>query len=380
MSWIESEAHVHEIERRMDLAVDAAGLGIWEWDIPRDDIRTSAKARALLGFTESEAVNLAAFLARVSPADRERVRKTVHASLEKRVEHEMEFRIVPDGGDETVHWMFTRGRVELGTDGNPILMRGVVLDVTQRHRMQSEALQQRNELTHLSRVAMLGELSGSIAHELNQPLAAILSNAQAALRFLAQGTGAFDEVRQILNDIVDQDKRAGELIRRLRILFKKGEIQLQPLSANDLVEDVLRLMRSELISRRVTASSDLAPLLPEVSGDPVQLQQVLLNLLINAADAAPDGMAEVHPLVIRTAQAESGDVCISVTDRGRGIPTADLQLVFEPFMTTKSQGMGLGLTVCRTIMHAHRGRIWAENNPTGGATFHFSLPTMRHVT
>ena len=256
-------------------------------------------------------------------------------------------------------------------------MRGVVLDVTQRHQMQSEALQQRKELTHLSRVAMLGELSGSLAHELNQPLAAILANAQAAQRFLAQGPGSLDEVGLILRDIVEEDKRAGELIGRLRILFKKGEIQRQPLDANELVRDVLRLMRSDLISRRMAASSELAPQLPEVSGDPVQLQQVLLNLLINAADATPDGVSEVQPLVVRTARAESGDVLISVSDRGRGILPENLHTVFDPFMTTKAHGMGLGLTVCRTIMHAHGGRIWAENNAGGGATFHFSLAITR---
>ena len=242
---------------------------------------------------------------------------------------------------------------------------------------RAEALQQRKQLIHLSRVAMLGELSGSIAHELNQPLAAILSNAQAAQRFLAQDKASLCEVRQILKDIVDEDKRAGELIRRLRILFKKGEIELQPLDANELVLDVLRLMRSDLINRRITASSELAPQLPEVRGDRVQLQQVLLNLLINAADSTPEGASEVHPLVVRTTRIGSGEVCISVTDQGRGIPPADLQQVFEPFMTTKTHGMGLGLTVCRTIMHAHRGRIWAENNAGPGATFHFSLPTTR---
>jgi signal transduction histidine kinase len=184
-------------------------------------------------------------------------------------------------------------------------------------------------------------------------------------------------VRLILKDIVDENKRAGELIRRLRILFKKGEIQMQPIDANELVRDVLKLMRGDLINRRMAASSELAPQLPEVSGDRVQLQQVLLNLLINAADATPEGASEIHPLVVRTAMVDNGSVCISVRDHGRGIPPADLQLVFEPFMTTKAHGMGLGLTVCRTIMEAHHGRIWAENNPGAGTTFHLSLPTAR---
>lgn len=374
-----SESHSRAIESRMDLAIDAAGLGTWEWDVARDEVRISDRSRALLGLTGSAPVDFAAFLNRVAPPDRDRVREAVHKCLENGVDPEMEFRAVSGERSDGVRWMFSRGRVELDTNGKPALMRGVVLDVTQRRQMEADAREQRDELTHLSRVAMLGELLGSIAHELNQPLAAILSNAQAAQRFLVQGPSSHDEVSQILKDIVDENKRAGDLIRRLRVLFKKGEIQLQPLDANELVRDVLKLMRGDLINRRVAASTELAPRLPEVSGDPVQLQQVLLNLLINAADAAPDGASEVHHILVRTELTNDGEVCISVIDRGRGIISAELARVFEPFVTSKKHGLGLGLTVCRTIVQAHSGRIWAENNAGPGATFRFTLHTMRDL-
>jgi PAS domain S-box-containing protein len=248
------------------------------------------------------------------------------------------------------------------------------IDVSDRRRMELAATELREELVHLSRVAMLGELSGSLAHELNQPLAAILSNAQAAQRFLEQDAVHLAEVREILGDIVEDDKRAGEVIRRLRTLLKKDEVQFDALDVNDLAQEVLKLMRSDLLNRGVAVSTVLAPALPPVSGDRVQLQQVLLNLLINACDAMDHGAREGKQIVVRSAPAGSV-VEVSIADRGRGIPLGELERIFEPFVTTKAQGLGLGLAVCRTIVAAHGGRIWASNNAGGGATIHFTLPS-----
>lgn len=250
----------------------------------------------------------------------------------------------------------------------------IARDITERNRAEQEALQQRSELAHLSRVTMLGELSGSMAHELNQPLMAILSNAQAAQRFMAHDDVDLDEVREILADIVEQDNRAGEVIRRLRLLLKKGEVHQQPLDVNDTVREVLKLIRSDLVNQSVALRTQLAPALPTVKGDRVQFQQVLLNLLMNACDAMSSNEPADRQMVVRTELANGAGVSFSVSDRGPGIDPKELEKVFEPFFTTKTQGLGLGLSVCRTIISAHGGKLWAANNPDRGATFHFTLP------
>ena len=248
-----------------------------------------------------------------------------------------------------------------------------VIDITQRRDSEADLARQRNELAHLSRVAMLGELSGSLAHELNQPLAAILSNAQAAQRFLARNPADLAEVGAILQDIVDDDKRAGEVIRRLRALLRKEEIEHQSLDVNEIVLEVLRLMRSDLVNRNVSVRTQLATALPVVTGDRVQLQQVLINLVINGCDALEGLRARERHLTVRTALAD-GHVEVAVADSGKGITPEELERVFEPFVTTKMHGMGLGLAVCRTIVHSHSGRIWAARNAGAGTTVRFTLP------
>lgn len=249
-----------------------------------------------------------------------------------------------------------------------------LVDITARRHAELESARQRNELAHLSRVTLLGELSGSLAHELNQPLAAILSNAQAARRFLDRDRADLAEVRDILDDIVAEDKRASEVIRRLRLLLTKGEVQRTPLRINDLVRDVLMLMRSDLINHGVTVAADLAGGLPRISGDRVQLQQVVLNLLMNACDAVSAMPAARRRLTVRTRRGDDSLIQLSIIDQGPGIPPDKLERVFDAFYTTKSHGMGIGLAVCKTIVAAHGGRLWADNNDTGGATFQFTLP------
>jgi two-component system sensor kinase FixL len=221
---------------------------------------------------------------------------------------------------------------------------------------------------------MLGELSGSLAHELNQPLAAILCNAQAAQRFLAREDLNLNEVRDILNDIIADDQRASEVIQRLRLLLKKDEVQHRPLNLNKVVREVLKLVRSDLLSRNMVVKIDLASRLPVVIGDQVLLQQVLLNLILNGCDAAAHtGCVEHRQLHIQTLW--NGDaVQVSVGDQGEGIALDDMEHIFEPFFTTKPYGMGLGLAICRTIITAHNGRLWATNNADCGASFYFTLP------
>ena len=256
-----------------------------------------------------------------------------------------------------------------------LLVLASIVDITERKLAELEAARQRHDLAHLARVTALGELSSSLAHELTHPLTAILSNAQAAQRFLADDDVDLDEVREILNDIVTQDQRAGDVIHSLRLMLKKGELQehCDDVDLNEVIRDVVNLMRSDLINRNVTLDTDLAQKLPAITGDRVQLQQVLLNLALNGCEAMADYNSSERRLLIAS-QWENGAVRVSVADRGSGIPEEKMQQVFERFFTTKKEGMGLGLSVCRTIIDAHRGKIWATNDAGCGATFHFSLP------
>jgi two-component system, LuxR family, sensor kinase FixL len=262
----------------------------------------------------------------------------------------------------------------LTSEGKSIL--ASVLDITERRNAERERVRQRAELAHLSRVAMLGELSGSLAHELNQPLTAILSNAQAAQAFLAQEATDLDEVRGILKDIVDEDRRAREVIRRLRLLFRKGEIQFEALDLNELVLEVLKLMNSDLVNHGVKVQTDLVDALPRIKGDRVQLQQVLINLIVNASDAMSDNNGFDRTMRVTTQLEDSQAVQMSVSDAGCGIAADQIERIFEPFHTTKAKGMGLGLAVCRTIVSAHAGKLWATNNRPRGACFHATLPSI----
>ncbi len=251
-----------------------------------------------------------------------------------------------------------------------------MVDITDRRRLEQATARQRDELAHLSRVAMLGELSGSLAHELNQPLAAILSNAQAAQRYLAQSPPRAEQLTEILSDIVKSDHRARAVIQRLRSMLRKEPAQHDRLDLNELVEESLRLMRSDLLNRNVVVDTELAPALPAITGDRNQLQQVLLNLMMNGCDAMDAGQTD-RRLQLRTRRSVQGGVEFAVADRGAGIAPADLERIFEPFVTTKAQGLGLGLAICRSIVEAHGGRLWASNNAERGASLHCELPAMR---
>src|SRR5258706_9517850 len=275
-----------------------------------------------------------------------------------------------DRNGEIHHAIFSGDRVEVA--GTRCLIT-VIRDVTPQKRAEREAREQRIELMHLSRVVMLGELSGSLAHELNQPLTAILSNAQAAQRLLASDRVDTQELRDILKDIVDEDRRAGEVIRRLRALFKKSGTQFQRLSSNELVNEVLALSRGDLLTRNIEVVTDLTPQPADTYGDRIQLQQVLLNLINNACEAM-DVAGSARTLTIKTAPTAGGFVTIFVIDGGPGIPAERIARLFEPFFTTKQHGLGLGLSISLSIVTAHGGHLLARNNPQGGTTFRVLLP------
>ncbi len=251
---------------------------------------------------------------------------------------------------------------------------GLVLQRTRRHRMQVELQRQREELAHVTRVSTVGELTTSVAHELNQPLGAILSNAEAAEMFLNTEPPALDEVRDILADIRKDDQRASEVIRRMRSLLRKQELAPKSIEINESVEEVLKVLSTDAAARKVAMKFERTTDLSRVWCDPVHFQQVVLNLVLNGMEAMAGLPEAKRQVVVRTGPGDNGTVKVAVADSGAGIPVDRLPKVFEPFFTTKKDGMGMGLSIARTIVEAHQGKIWAENNSGTGATFYFTVP------
>jgi signal transduction histidine kinase len=256
-------------------------------------------------------------------------------------------------------------------DGGAVVTRA---NVTARRQAQLEIERHRRELSHLARVNVLGQLSGALAHDLNQPLTAILSNAQAAHKWLLRDPPNTEYAAEILQDIIDDDRRAAAMIHRLRSLLKRGDLRVERIDVADLMSEVLDLSRSELQARNIEPTTSINPAAPALMGDKVQLQQVLLNLILNACDAMNDVEEPRRRLELSVASDDLRTVRLSVRDWGVGLPTDLIERLFEPFVTTKTDGLGLGLSISRTIIAAHGGRLWAENNPGGGATIHCVLP------
>jgi len=357
-------AQAQDQEKLLGLALHAAPMTSWTWNLDSQTI--AVKTAASDPFQGRLFVNC---LEHIHDDDRRAVELALTAALERGEPYEVEFRL--RGADGALRSIRSRGAPQRDGRGRPARVLGMTVDISERRRREQQIREQRQELAHLGRVAMLGELSGAITHELNQPLTTVLSNAQAAQQLLEGAAPDLDEIRAILDDIVAENKRAGEIIRRLRTLLKKGEIQLQEVDINELVLEVIGLEHSDLIARNVSVSTRLAPQLPLVRADRVQIQQVLLNLMMNAGDA----MAQTHgERLIRIGTCfEAGFVQIRVGDRGPGLPARYPERIFEAFFTTKEQGLGLGLTICRSIINAHGGELHARD--TGqGALFTVALP------
>jgi two-component system, LuxR family, sensor kinase FixL len=365
-------AELKESERRMELASAAGNLGMWSWDIVQDTFWATQLARSLFGLSQTSTLNLEDFTNALHPDDRDLRREAIRTALASSNHYELEFRV--PFANKQIRWISSRGRVERDTQGKPVLMRGVVLDITARRRIEMELQELRNQLAHSSRVSMMGQLSSALAHELSQPLGAILRNAEAAELFLKHEPPDLEELQAILEDIRRDDQRAGDVIDRLRALLKRGSFTPRAVSVNDLLDNVETLTRIEFAARKVQLQVAATKGLPAVVGDPVHLQQVLLNLVVNAADAVQHLPADRRKVTLQAARRGTTEVEFAVSDLGSGIDSEKLGRLFEPFFTTKPDGMGIGLSISRTIIEAHRGRIWAENNARAGATFRFTLP------
>jgi PAS domain S-box-containing protein len=276
--------------------------------------------------------------------------------------------------EKTGAWLHVSVDPVFDDKGQIIRVIHTVKDVTESKRAESEAYRARRELLRMERLSRMGELTASLAHELNQPLTAILSNAQAALRFLQSENPDLNELGDILQDISSDDKRAGSVIRSLRAMMKQEEREREPLTINELVREVVSLFHGEAVLRNVSIDMEFTESLPSLLADKIQLQQVVLNLMMNATEAMDHEPPERRKIVLKTRRADHGAIVVAVRDRGPGIEEEKLDRVFQPFFTTKGAGLGMGLSISRSIIEAHGGRLWAENNRDKGATFFFEIP------
>lgn len=368
-----AESRLLESEDRMRLAASSANLGLWRWDSDSNKVWMTDHCRSILGFATDAETTIGSLLAKVHREDRVTLQRQIEQSARWERPFDTECRIaLPDG---TVRWLSIKGQSTRRSSDPADQVTGVVLDISERKAEQLEAEQQRSQLTHLTRVAILGELSGAMAHELNQPLAAILSNAQAAQRLLERQPPDLDETRAIMTDIVSDDLRAGEVIQRLRSLLKRGETNPERLDLSELTAEILELARSELVTQRVSLQTDLDPDLPAVIGDRVQLQQVLLNLIVNACEAMREMPPSGRVLSVSSRERKGREVEVCVADRGPGIAREIADQIFEPFATTKKEGLGLGLSISRTIIQAHNGHLSVADGSDGSAVFCIRLPS-----
>lgn len=369
-------AELRRSEARIRLAAVAARLGLWEWDVVRDRVWGTRAGLAQSGIANGDGLTFEGFLQSVHTDDRGAVRQAIRRVLEDGESVDIEYRMV--GSADGLRWISARGEVERGPDGRPLHVRGVTIDITRQKRMDAELHEQRDRLAHVQRVSALGQLSAALAHEISQPLGAILRNAEAGELFIARVPPDIDELRAILVDIRRDEQRAAAIIERMRSYLKPRGAVIETLDLKELVEQVATFLKAEFRAHHATLALDLPRTLPQVRGDRIQLQQVVMNLLLNSLEALDDAPPERRAVAIRVTST-AAQLEIAVMDNGPGIAPDRLEEVLEPFMSTKKTGTGIGLAICKTIVATHRGRIWAENNPDGGATLRFTLPAVREV-
>jgi PAS domain S-box-containing protein len=356
-------------EQRLSLAAEAADAGFWGLDIQSGAVWATSKTREFFVLPSAGDLSLADFLQRVHPHDQARLKQLIETALHSNERYRTEFRVVDRGG--RIRWLAGLGRGVGPTEAGPRTLMGVAVDITTRRAMLDEVRRQRARLERVSRAETLSELSASLAHELNQPLAMILTNAEAAQALLAQAPPNLGEVKDILVDIASADRRAADVIRKLRSLLERGEPDREDVRLNDAIHRVIQLLGNEIDDQCVTLDLRLAADLPSVQADRILIEQALLNLLNNAFAALADNPQPERRVSIATS-AQADGVLVEVTDNGCGVP--DPERIFETFYSTTPGGLGMGLTIVRSIVNSHGGRVWAESAAGGGASLHLYLP------
>jgi signal transduction histidine kinase/ABC-type uncharacterized transport system substrate-binding protein len=365
-----TEEQLQEANDQLDAAATAADLGFWSWWPAENKVWLASHCRRMLGLPTKSEIDFELFLHHMSGKDAALLRTDLLDAIRRNATFQREFARTDEAGRE--HWLSATGFCI--RRGHRFCLTGTLIDVTDRKHAQIEAQEQREQLIHLTRVSTLGEISGALAHELNQPLGAILLNAQTGMRLAEAAHPDLVELKEILADILEDDRRAGSILEKLRLLARKEQAKYEALSSNQVVDDVLTLVHGDLIERRIEVIRELEPGLLSVRGDRVQVQQVMMNLVRNACDAMAADARSMRRLTIKTERGGNETVVFTVSDSGPGIPKELQDRIFEPFVTTKSKGMGLGLSISRSILVAHDGEIWCSSSPDGGATFGFSLP------
>ena len=363
---------------RYGLATFAGSVGVWDWNLVTNDIYVDPSLNQLLGYEDKQIPrHLDQWSLRVHPDDALRVREGAEAHMQGRTPtFEVAHRMLAQDG--TVRWLLARGAVVEWDAGKPVRMIGTATDITAQKDTEHALEEAKAELARLTRLSDMGGLTAAIAHEVNQPLCAIVANASAALRWLGADRPDLPQVREALTDVVCDGKRASELIRRTRGLFERGELQRRPVDLNNVIDSALALTRGSLDSGRILVRTELAASLPLVRADHVQMQQVFCNLIVNAVEAMRVAGGEMVLQIHTVVEAGSG-IHATVTDCGEGFDGEDPERVFRPLVTTRPEGMGIGLSMSRIIVEMHGGRLWATPNAGAGATFHVTLPLEAHA-
>jgi C4-dicarboxylate-specific signal transduction histidine kinase len=349
-----------------------SSTGSFGWNVQTREIHWSDETYHIFEYDRAARPTLELILQRVHPDDRTFVRETIERAAQERTDFDFEHRLLmPDGALKHLHVI---AHFLQNSSGTPEFV-GAVMDVTSTRQAEAALRKAQADLAHVSRVTTMGELVASIAHEVNQPLGAIVTNGHACVRLLARDVPDLDRSRQVIDRMIKDGIRASEVIKRIRDLLHKAPPEKAPLNINETVQEVIALVSSDVISSKVELRADLAAGLPRVMGDRIQLQQVILNLILNGRDAMSAVQSHPRELLITSRESNSGDVMVAVRDSGTGLDPKDAERIFDPFFTTKSEGMGLGLSISRTIIEAHGGTLWAKPNNDRGATIQFTLPS-----
>jgi PAS domain S-box-containing protein len=365
-----SEAYLTEGQR-------LSHTGSWAWDVARGEIvHRSQEYSRLFGFDpEAGPRTLETILQRIHPDDRGRVRETWDRVARERSDYEMDYRVALPGG--VVKYIHGVGHPVFNPAGDLIEFIGTSIDVTERKRAEEEREKLRQaqaDLAHVSRVTTMGELTASLAHEIKQPIAAAITDANTCLRWLARDEPDLEEARAAAHRVVKDATRASEIVSHVRLLFKKGASEREEVDVNEIIREMLVLLHNEITRYSIAIRADLAADLPQVMGDRVQLQQVIMNLILNSIEAMKDANG-TRELAIESRPAENGHLLVAVSDTGVGLPPQQVEQIFNAFFTTKLQGTGMGLSISRSIVESHEGHLWAAANSPRGASFFITLPT-----